>query len=60
MAFFKKNMGVCSALYVDQRYLLNKKIFFSVSRNISPPRIYLGNLGDKIEIDELYSEAILL
>lgn len=59
LGVFNKKYGFCSALYIDDRFIQNQKKIFSISREIKPPGIYSG-FRDKLEIDQLYSEIVLL
>lgn len=52
--------GYFSALYVDKRYLKNRQKLFMIERKINPPKIRSQIYIDKIDVDGLYSEAVLL
>ena len=56
---FNRKLGPLSALYVDERFL-QKKNLFSFGKEITPPRICYNPYQKKIDIDELYSETVLL
>lgn len=56
---FLEKFGFFTALYLDGRFMLNKKKYFSINKEIYPPRICKGSL-DSIHINGLYSESILL
>src|SRR3990167_1070523 len=57
---FRSRVGFFSALYIDKRLISDKVYVFSLNKKISPPRIRNKNFIDKIEIDSLYSEKLLL
>ena len=56
---FYEKYGFFSALYVDCRYV-NRKNIFSIKRSMKFPRICKGLISNTVDIDELYSEAVLL
>src|SRR3990167_1416809 len=58
-SFFNKRFGLFCSIYIDSR-LLHKKFLFSIVKKVNPPRICMNQYGNKIDVDELYSEAILL
>lgn len=60
LSSFYEFFGFFSAIYVDSRFVRNKGIFLSFMRDVNPPRICLSQYGNQIDIDELYSEAVLL
>lgn len=60
LRFFNKKLGNLSAIYVDGRLVDNDKLLLSFNRKISPPRICFKPNSEPIEIDELYSEVVLL
>ena len=57
---FGEKIGFMTAIYVDKRIISNRHVLISVKKKINPPKIYSNPFSEEIEIDSLYSEAILL
>ena len=60
LRIFHGLFGFLSAMYVDSRFIHDQQLLFSIEREVVPPRICSGLSGGQMEIDELYSEAVLL
>ena len=59
LRIFNRRFGFLTAMYIDNRFLTEKNFILSLTRKISPPRISF-NPYHQVDIDELYSEAVLL
>ena len=59
LAVFKSRMGVLSALYVDGRFVQNSKVY-RLTKKKFPPRVRSLQYFEQIDVDELYSEVVLL
>lgn len=60
LRIFNAKLGLLTAIYVDNRFVHNRGLFFSIIREVAPPRICINQHKNQIDIDGLYSEAILL
>ncbi len=56
---FKQRLGFLAAIYIDRRFI-QRTFLFSIAKKVIPPRICRNQFNKQIDIDELYSEAILL
>lgn len=59
LACLNKKYGIASALYIDERFV-SRRLILSFKKAIFPPRICYNPFPEKLEIDEIYSEAVLL
>src|SRR3990167_7632558 len=59
LGVFNERLGLLAAIYIDSRFV-HKKLLFSITKQVNPPRICRNQYSNQIDIDELYSEAILL
>lgn len=60
LKFFNRRFGLLSALYIDDRFIQSKLFLLSIKREINPPRICSPDYQNQIDIDALYSEAVLI
>lgn len=60
LQYFNKLFGLFSAIYLDARFLRDRNLFLSFVRNINLPRICFNPVDLQMDVDELYSETVLL
>lgn len=60
LCFFRKRFGFLSAIYLDSRFLDDRHFLFAITRKVAPPKICKNPYHNEVDIDELYSEVVLL
>ncbi|EKD92317.1 MAG: hypothetical protein ACD_29C00067G0002 [uncultured bacterium] len=57
---FRVHFGLCAAIYVDKRLVADNHYILSLGKKINSPKIRSKLHLNEIDIDALYSEAVLL
>lgn len=60
LAIFTKKFGFLTAIYIDKRWVSRTVEMIAINRKIDPPKIRSKNFINDIDVDALYSEAVLL